>query len=661
VDQERQAREARKETLGFARSAAFAFLVYTALTIAMTWPLATGLTRDIPGDFGDPLFTSWVLSWDATHLGRGWWSANIFAPHPLSLAYSEHFLPQALQVLPIYAVTKNPILCYNLLFLSTFALSALGMFLLGRELTGSAVAGFVAGLAFAFTPSRIANIPHLQVLSSAWMPFALYGWHRYFATGRVRPLAGAAAAWLMQNLSSGYYLLFFTPIVVLYIAWELTRRDRWRDHTTLLRIGLAIAIVLAATAPFLLPYLELRRLGFSPRSLAETQRFSADVYAYFTADPNLWLWGPVAQAWPKSEGLLFPGLTIVVLAAIGIGHRRKEKTAEGAENAERVFSLRSLRSLRFFLLVVAAAVIVTLLLGFSIRLPGIKITSLSRALLVCAGCGAIVLAASRRTREAARQRLLSPAGVFSAITLFAIVMSFGPEIHAKGRVVATANVYTVFYNLVPGFDGLRVPARYATIVALGLAALAAIGVAAIDHRHRGRVAAVAGALILLEALAAPIPINQNSTGYTQSGLAPLPASLAVGSAAPEVYRFAAQLPASAVLIELPLGEPAFDVRYMFYSTLHWKPLVNGYSGGAPPQYGMLTESLKDVGRRPDRAWQAIVDSTATHAIVHERSYQNDGGPLLSAWLRSRGAREVAAFGSDRVFVMPRIQSPAPSP
>ena len=204
--------------------------------------------------------------------------------------------------------------------------------------------------------------------------------------------------------------------------------------------------------------------------------------------------------------------------------------------------------------------------------------------------------------------------MFSAITLFAIVMSFGPEIHAKGRVVATANVYTVFYNLVPGFDGLRVPARYATIVALGLAALAALGVAAIDRRHRGRVAAVAGALILLEAIAVPIPINQNSTGYTQSGLAPLPASLAVGSAAPEVYRFAAQLPASAVLIELPLGEPAFDVRYMFYSTLHWKPLVNGYSGGAPPQYGMLTESLKDVAApaRPCLAGDRRLDRHPRH-------------------------------------------------
>src|SRR5262249_26847337 len=154
----------------------------------------------------------------------------------------------------------------------------------------------------------------------------------------------------VQNLSSGYYFLFFSPIVVFYMAWELTRRGSWRDARTLVRAFAAIVVVLAATLPFLLPYVELRKLGFSARSLAETRRFSADVYAYLTADPNLRLWGPIAQAWPKSEGLSFPGLTIVVLAAIGIGGRRKEEeTAETAKNAEKILSPRALRSLRFFL------------------------------------------------------------------------------------------------------------------------------------------------------------------------------------------------------------------------------------------------------------------------------------------------------------------------
>jgi hypothetical protein len=166
-----------------------------------------------------------------------------------------------------------------------------------------------------------------------------------------------------------------------------------------------------------------------------------------------------------------------------------------------------------------------------------------------------------------------------------------------------------------------------------------------------RTCALAASLILIEALAVPIPINQSSADYKQRGLAPLPATVTIGAAAPAVYAFAAQLPESAVLIEFPLGEPAFDIRYMFYSTLHWRRLVNGYSGGAPLEYEVLTESLKDLATRPDRAWQAVADSTATHAIVHEASYVDDGGMRISAWLRARGAREVASFGTDHVFAL----------
>lgn len=644
---ERKEREDRKQSPGLADSAVFAFILYVALTIALTWPLVTGLTHDVPGDFGDPLFSSWVLAWDVTHLGHGWWSANIFAPHPLSLAYSEHYLPQALQAWPIYAATKNPILAYNLLFLSTFVLSGLGMFLLGRELTGNAVAGLVAGLAFAFTPYRIASIPHLQVLSSAWMPFVLFGFRRHFATGRVRPLAGAILAWIAQNLSCGYYLLFFSPVVVLYIAWELIARGLWKDPRALWRVAAAGAVVLVATVPFLLPYLELRQLGFNARSLEETRKFSADVFAYFTADPNLRLWGSIARAWPKPEGLLFPGLTIAVLGFVGVAH--------GLWPCDRTTRSRAL------LLAALCAVVVALLLGFSVRLPGIKITSLSRALVFCALAGAAGLVVSRDLRETARRWLSSPAGIFLVITIFAMVMSFGPEIHARGREVASTNLYAAFYNVVPGFDGVRVPARYGMIVALGLAGLAAIGVAALDPKHQRRISLIAGVLIVLEGIAIPIPINQNDTAYKQAGLAPLPASMALGSQAPEVYGFIAQLPATAVIMELPLGEPAFDVRYMFYSTRHWKPLVNGYSGGAPPQYEMLTESLKDLDARPDRAWQAIVDSTATHVIVHEASYLHDRGGTLSAWLQTRGAWELATFGTDHVFLIPNPKPPGPTP
>ena len=112
-------------------------------------------------------------------------------------------------------------------------------------------------------------------------------------------------AWLAQNLSCGYYLLFFSPIVVLYIAWEIIARGLWTNARILTGVAAACGVVVLATVPFLLPYLELRRLGFSPRSMVETIRFSADTYAYLTADPNLRLVGPLMQEWPKGEGSLF--------------------------------------------------------------------------------------------------------------------------------------------------------------------------------------------------------------------------------------------------------------------------------------------------------------------------------------------------------------------
>src|SRR5262249_18638857 len=196
--------------------------------------------------------------------GAGWWNANIFHPHPLTLGYSEHLAAQAFQILPIYWATGNPILSYNLIFLSTFVLSGLGAFLLVRDLTDNPRAAFVAGAAYAFAPYRVASLPHIQVLSSAWMPFVLYGFRRYFATRRLLPLAGAAAAWLLQNLSCGYYLLFFSPIVVIYLMWELTVRQLWTDARVVGAVTIACGVVVAATTPYLLPYLELRRLGFSP-------------------------------------------------------------------------------------------------------------------------------------------------------------------------------------------------------------------------------------------------------------------------------------------------------------------------------------------------------------------------------------------------------------
>ena len=60
---------------------------------------------------------------------------------------------------------------------------------------------------------------------------------RYLDRGRRRALVGGVAALLAQQLSCGYYLVYFSPFVALYLAWELTARRRWRDRRLLLSLG----------------------------------------------------------------------------------------------------------------------------------------------------------------------------------------------------------------------------------------------------------------------------------------------------------------------------------------------------------------------------------------------------------------------------------------
>jgi hypothetical protein len=313
------------------------FALYLLLALVMTWPLGAGLTRDVPGDLGDSLLNLWILGWDAEQLPRvatgqlswrGFWDANIFHPEPLALTFSEHLFGEAIQILPLYHLTGNLILCYNLLFLASFVLSGLGMYLLVRELLGEgdrfSGAAFVAGIVFAFVPFRIAQVAHIQSLNAQWMPLALYGFRRFIVSGRdtdrlrIGPLAGGSAALLVQNWSCGYYLIFFAPFVPLIVGHWMIASGRARDWRRWLAFAAAALVVAAGTWPFLSPYLEAQRVHGVERSIGEVTRFSADVLSYFTAPEALRLWGPVMQAYPKPEGELFFGLTPLFLALVAL-------------------------------------------------------------------------------------------------------------------------------------------------------------------------------------------------------------------------------------------------------------------------------------------------------------------------------------------------------
>lgn len=276
-------------------SIAYAVGVAAALAVVaiiITWPLASQLERSFPGDYGDPLFVSWVMAWVngaiANGSADGFWTANIFFPERNTLAFSEHFIAQASMVAPVQWLTGNPILSYNVAFLLTFVLTGVGTYLLARALTGSDAAGYVAAFIAAFNQYRLVyEVAHLHTLSIGWFPFALYWLHRYFQTDRRRFLVASVAALIALSLSSIYYMAYCAPFVVLFAILDGARLKRLTALRVWLELWATAAVVAVVTAPFLLPYMDVhRRLGVE-RSLDEVVRYSAMLDHYRVALPGL--------------------------------------------------------------------------------------------------------------------------------------------------------------------------------------------------------------------------------------------------------------------------------------------------------------------------------------------------------------------------------------
>jgi hypothetical protein len=673
---------------------AHAAALYTLIAVWATWPLAGGLSRDVAWDLGDPVLVIWVLAWNCTQLlailggdvGRvaTYFDANIFAPATHTLAYSEHFIGQALQVLPVYALTGNAVLCYNLLYLSTFVLSGLGAFLFVREITGSRAAGVTAGLLFAFAPYRFPQSSHLQVLSSQWMPLALYGFRRYFDTGRHGALAWGAAALVMQNLSCGYYLLYFSPFAAAYILAEMAARGLWRSGRTWRDVAVAGAAVASITVPFFLPYLALRDLQPSTRSLAEVSRYSADIYSYFTAFSDHPIWGAL-QTLPKPEGQLFPGIAAVLLAAIGLVPRwgggsedpqprtggggsedPQPRRPGGSEDPRPRTTSWPGSSFVIALLTAAAAVHVALLIAvlfvrrFTLDIAGItlSVSDATQLLLRATVAGALALALSPRTR-AWLAAILWPRGAWLVALLVAVWLSLGPAPESMGRPLDLASPYRALYDAVPGFDGVRAPSRYWMVGLLALSVLGGLGAMRLASRAAGRAALAAlWLLCLAEARVSPFVVNGMSP---VAGFVTPEARLRPPDETPAVYTAVARGPADAVIAELPLGQPDFDLRAMYYSTVHWRKLVNGYSGFTPVHYGPLVAALGGTTVDGERAWAALRQAGATAVIVHEGAYPDGAGARLSLALRERGAREVLRDGSDVLMTLPYARQPGSAP
>ena len=203
--------------------------MYAVVTALLFRNLLPDLTTHLYSDLSDPLLNTAILAWNATHLPLtdAWWNFPAFAPLSGVTAFTEHLLLTYPVASPVIWLTGNPVLAYNIVFLIAPPLNGVAAFALGRELTGSRAAAFIAGLAFAYAPYQSVQLSHIQYMPTFGMPLALLWLHRYLQTERRQALVWFGGGWLITALASSSLLVFFPVLVLLWGVW-FVRPRKWR-------------------------------------------------------------------------------------------------------------------------------------------------------------------------------------------------------------------------------------------------------------------------------------------------------------------------------------------------------------------------------------------------------------------------------------------------
>ena len=297
-----------------------ATVVGLVMAIAVTWPLVTKLGHTGHDAF-DPRFQAWTIDWVQHKLGSpgSLFDANIFAPEPHTLAYSDSLLGLAIPMLPFRWLGVSPIGQLNIALLFSFATTFASGYLFGRVVTRSMVVGALTGVAFAFGPfgSVSSGVIHAAAHAGVGVAAAAAWWLADRSRAQRPLLAPSAllAAALVWQASVSFYpgaYAFGAAIVILAVRWRSLGRRGW------LWAGGALLAAGACTAAMAIPYLEVRndQPGFK-RTLADLPPLAADFGA---TDPRLSIWGSLlgkGGGWPIYGEPAFPGVFLLVLAPIG--------------------------------------------------------------------------------------------------------------------------------------------------------------------------------------------------------------------------------------------------------------------------------------------------------------------------------------------------------
>ena len=199
-----------------------AFVTYTILSVIFTYPVAFTINK-LPGN-GDVYMFSWFYWWFKEAITNGvnpFSTSCIYYPLETNLIFSTVTPLNSLISIPLQ-MAFDIVTAYNIIWISNFALSGFGAFLLVRYLTQDSRAAFIAGIIFMFCPYHFAHaLGHVNLMSIQWIPLYALFLIKTVREGGIKNAVYAGIFLLFTAMSCYIYLLYlavFTLIFLLYYS-----------------------------------------------------------------------------------------------------------------------------------------------------------------------------------------------------------------------------------------------------------------------------------------------------------------------------------------------------------------------------------------------------------------------------------------------------------
>lgn len=302
-------------------------------------------------DWRDYPYIIWTMFQSTTHISNldfvNFFETNAFYPHKLTLMFSDMLLPQAIILLPFLILTKNIILSFNIIFLITFILNFVSLYLFWKQLFKKDVLAFLGSLFFIFSPFFHLELSHFQILSY-WPYFlTLYFLFKHEEKSETKNLIFAGLSLTIQFLASVYisvYLMF--SILFLYLLKIIVQKQY---KPVISRTIVIFFVFLLTSGIFIKGYIDMKNIYNVKRDIKEYITYSAHLSDYlFTSQINsLFHKSPIMQIWNKADKnwslhSSFPGFLIFILSTYALFRFTKNKQVISINldlNKEKLFFL----------------------------------------------------------------------------------------------------------------------------------------------------------------------------------------------------------------------------------------------------------------------------------------------------------------------------------